>query len=143
MQKYRIDIRSIVSFSLTLMLIVLFVLLIVWLYPNNRFGYFYNKIYPENLQTMKIVGKNYFTKNNLPKEVGETIELTLWDMLQQKRVIDFVDKNGNSCDMHSSYVSATKTLDGEYALRVQLNCGEETEYIVDTIGCNKSCSYKG
>ena len=42
--------------------------------------------------------------------------MTLKQLLDNKLILEFTDKNGNTCDTTNSYVQVTKTLDSEYAL---------------------------
>lgn len=88
--------------------------------------------YINNVNAMKTAAFEYYTSQNLPEKVGETEKLTLAQMVNQKLLIDFTN-NGKSCDINSSYVQTTKTSDGNYALKVSLNCGKKEDFIVTTI----------
>ena len=76
-----------------------------------------------NLDKMKSVAYEYFTKSRLPEKVGSTEKLTLEEMLDKKLLLDFTD-NGKSCDLKDSYIQATRTLEDNYALRINLTCGK-------------------
>lgn len=128
-----------VDLIIKIILVVLFVLLICWLFPMPKLDTFYDQVFNNNIQTMKNAAKDYYTASNLPTTVGETKSMTLKQLIDNKLVLDFSDKDGNKCDTTNSYVQVTKTLDNEYALKVQLSCGEESDYIIDTIGCNGTC----
>lgn len=128
-----------VDLIIKVILVALFVLLICWLFPMPKLDTFYDKVFSENINTMKEAARDYYTSGNLPTTIGETKSLTLKQMIDTKMILEFSDKDGNACDASSSYVSVTKTLDSEYALKVQLTCGDETDYIIDTIGCNGTC----
>lgn len=128
-----------VDLIIKVILLILFVLLICWLFPMPKLDTFYDKVFNENIQTMKTAARDYYTKNNLPQAVGETKSMSLKQLIDNKMVLEFSDKDGKACDTESSYVQVTKTLDSEYALKVQLTCGDNTDYIIDTIGCNGTC----
>lgn len=128
-----------VDLIIKVILLVLFVLLIVWLFPMPKLDTFYDKVFNDNIQTMKSAAREYFTVDRLPEKIGETKTMSLEQLLNNKLILDFSDKNGNACDTKNSYVQVTKTLDSEYALKVSLTCGDETDYIIDTIGCNGTC----
>ena len=128
-----------VDLFIKVILLVLFVLLICWLFPMPKLDTFYDKVFNENIQTMKEAARNYYTVDRLPKNIGETKNMTLEQMVNSKLILEFSDKDGKTCDTANSYVQVTKTLDSEYALKVQLSCGDETDYIIDTIGCNGTC----
>ena len=91
-----------------------------------------NTEYITNITAMKDAAFEYFTPSKLPEEVGGTEKLTLSQMLNQKLLIDFTE-DGDVCDINSSYVQTTKTADGNYALKVSLDCGEKSDFIVTTI----------
>lgn len=122
-------------------LLVLFVFLIIWLMPKTpQIDTFYDKVFNENIQTMKDAAKNYYTINRLPENIGESTRMTLQEMINNKLIIPFVDKNNKSCDTMNSYVQVTKTTDNEYALKVLLVCDNQSDYILDTIGCHSTCT---
>lgn len=91
-----------------------------------------NSEYITNITAMKDAAFEYFTPSKLPEKVGSTEKLTLSQMLNQKLLIDFTE-DGDVCDINSSYVQTTKTADGNYALKVSLDCGEKSDFIVTTI----------
>jgi hypothetical protein len=66
--------------------------------------------------------------------------MTLKQMVDNHMIIQFRDKDKNYCDENSSKVEVTKISDSEYALKVVLNCGDQKDYILDTIGCTTVCS---
>ncbi len=91
-----------------------------------------NTEYITNITAMKDAAFEYFTPSKLPEKVGGTEKLTLSQMLNQKLLIDFTE-DGDVCDINSSYVQTTKTADGNYALKVSLDCGDKSDFIVTTI----------
>lgn len=98
-----------------------------------------NSDYITNIGAMKTAAFEYFTKSKLPEKVGGTEKLTLAQMINQKLLIDFTN-DGKVCDTNSSYVQATKTADGNYALKVSLTCGKQSDFIVTTIESADTCS---
>ena len=120
-------------------LLILFIILIIWLIPNKGSNPLYDKIFNDNIQTMKEAARNYYTIDKLPVNVGESTKLTLQEMLDKHMLLEFRDKNNNTCSTTESYVQVTKTGDKEYVLKVQLSCGKQVDYILDTIGCYDIC----
>ena len=121
-----------------LLLLVIFVFLLMKLFPMPNLTTFYDKIFNENIQTMKDAAKDYYTTERMPEKDGKSSKMTLQDMIDQNLIIPFVDKNGESCDTEKSYVKVTKK-GSEYELKVSLTCGKETNYIIDKIGCYNFC----
>ncbi len=131
--------ENFVNVILKVIAIALFVLLLVWLYskiPNMTT--FYNSIFSKNITYMQDNARRYFTNDKLPKNEDETIKITLRDMEDEKLIIPFVDKDGKSCDIDNSYAQVTKK-DGEYVLKVYLECQGERNYVEETLGCNNLC----
>ena len=95
--------------------------------------------FDENLDRMKAVAFEYFKQTKLPEKVGSTEKLTLEEMLEKKLLLDFTD-NGKSCDLKESYIQATRTLDDNYALRVNLTCGKKSDYILANIKKENICT---
>ena len=87
---------------------------------------------------MKDVGKSYFTTERLPEKVGEVKTLTLAKMYDEKLILEVKDKNGNACSATNSYVSVEK-MENEYRMKVYLECGEESDYIIVIMGCYDYC----
>lgn len=94
--------------------------------------------YINNITAMKDAAFEYFTSSKLPENIGETERLTLSEMLNQKLLIDFTN-DGDICDIDSSYIQATKTADNNYALKISLDCGDKSDFIITTIE-EQSCT---
>lgn len=127
------------GFVFKLILIVLFAFAIFQLFKGVKTNTLYDQIYNSNLTTMKEAATSYYTTDRLPKNIGEEKTMTLQDMLNNKLLVEFVDKDGKSCDTFGSYVTVTKVESDKYTLKVQLACGDHIDYILDTIGCHDVC----
>ena len=119
---------------------VIFVLILMWLFPKvPNMTAFYSNVFRENISYMQDAAKSYYTNERLPKNIGDTSEMTLQDMIDKNLIIPFVDKDGNPCDTNESYVQVTKESDEEYSLKVNLVCDTEQSYIIETLGCYDYC----
>jgi hypothetical protein len=87
------------------LLIVLFIFLLMFLFPMPNLTPIYNRIFNDNVQTMKEAAEDYFTKERMPEKEGDSSKLTLQQMLDKKLVLPFLDKNGKECDLEKSYVT--------------------------------------
>ena len=121
-----------------ILLILLFVFLITLLFPMPNLTPFYNRIFNDNIQIMKDAAEDYFTNERMPEKVGDSSKLTLAQMIDKKLVLPFLDKDGKECDINKSYVKVTKKKT-EYELEVHLTCGNESNYIIEPIGCYNFC----
>jgi|GEM_PF-3969228 len=126
-------------------LAVLAIFLILWLVPKitgnggSNLSIFEDRIFNENIQTMRSAASNYYTEDRLPGNIGDSVSMTLQQMINNKLVMSFTDKKGKTCDNANSYVQVTKTKSDEYSLKVLLSCDGQTDYIIDTIGCDGTC----
>lgn len=143
------------SFFLTLLLVLLFVFLMLWLFPTkgylndklkdadtvydlNRLSVLYDEIFANNVSRMKEAAIGYFTNERMPQVVGQSKKLTLQEMYNLHLVLKMKDKDGNPCDTTKSYVEMTKYTE-EYRLKVNLSCGKQEDYIIVYLGCYSYC----
>lgn len=150
MYNERKDSFSIKGLIVQILFIVLFVFILIWLFPtkgdinknggdnNQNFDVLTNRIFNENLQTMKEAAISYYTTSRLPKNVNDVETMTLRKMLEEKLLIEFKDANNKSCDLDESYVEITK-LEDEYILKVNLSCTDNDAYILVHLGCYDYC----
>lgn len=101
-------------------LVILVAIIIYLVWPTGK----QNTNFDSNLRTMLNYAKSYFNNKNLPEKVGESTMLT-YDQIH--------GLEDDTCDSKASYVTATKTMDGNYALKVKLVCGDKSQVLVDTI----------
>lgn len=139
------------NFFIKLIIVIIFVIFILWLLSsfskgitgsmsdiNNSLTTLTDNIFSENIDKMKEVGISYFTTERLPQEVGEVKTLTLAEMYEQKLILELKDKDGNACSKENSYVSIEKGT-SEYQMKVYLECGEESDYVIVILGCYNYC----
>ncbi len=129
---------SIRSFMIKAILVVLFVFLLMWLIPFPNMKPVYDGIFADNLNTMKMAAKNYYTVDRMPKNNDETVKITLKEMLTNKLLLPINDSEGKECDENTSYVEVMKT-EKEYVIKTSLTCGKKTDYVVEHIGCYDTC----
>lgn len=146
---------SLKDFILQVLFVVLFILLLVWLFPtksylnkklegaelgtDSRVESLYKRLYAENLETMKNAAKSYFTTERLPKNVGQTKKITLKELLDSKLLLPIIDSNNKECNSKKSYVEMTKE-DTQYVLKAYLACSDNEDYVLEYLGCYNYCS---
>lgn len=124
---------------IAIVVILLIVFLLLAIFPTKRdLNPLYQDIFRNNLNSMRTSGEKYFTNERLPKELNESIRMTLQEMLDKKLLLPFTDKNGKACDTTKSYVEMTKK-ETEYEMKVNLSCDDEEAYIIDHLGCDDKC----
>lgn len=141
-----------VDFLIQLIFVVLFVIILVWLFPTkdylkNNFNetLFYEKdsdvsdsTFVNNINNMMEASKSYFGYNvSLPEALGEEVTITLQELANEHVIIMPKDKNGKTCSGDSA-ATITKTTFG-YSIKVTLTCGNQTDYIIRSVGCDPFC----
>ena len=134
---------SLVDILLKLIFAALFIFVLIWLFNKNipNMAPFYSNVFRENIKYMQEAGESYFTDDKMPKEIGETVKISLEEMFDRKLILPFVDEDGNSCNQYESYVSVTKTELG-YELKTSLVCNNESDYTIKILGCHNYCKDK-
>lgn len=131
---------NILDLLVKIIFFILFILALLWLFPKvPNMTPFYSNVFRENINAMQSAAEGYFTTDKMPKEVGESVKLTLSELFNMKLVLPFVDKDGNSCNQYESYVSVTKDEDERYSLKTNLICNEESDYLIKILGCHNYC----
>ena len=121
-----------------ILLVLLFIFLLMWLFPMPNLNPLYDKVFTQNISTMTDAAKGYFTVSRLPQKEGETKKLTLEDMINNKMIIEFTDSDGKTCDIKESYVEVTKK-NGEYIFKTNLVCSNQSDYVIEYFGCYDVC----
>lgn len=125
-----------------IILVVIFVIFTVWLISlstkdmSDSLDVLTDDIFSENLEKMKKVGKEYFTKDKLPLQIGEIEKITLEEMYEKNLILEIKDKNGDACSKENSYISVEK-FENEYQMKVYLECGKAKDYVIVTITCSE------
>jgi len=141
------------DFIIKLLYMFLFLFLFMWLYPAPKVDLsevevkvdktelqpLFAGVYNDNINAMKEAARSYYTIDRLPSTNGKSTKMTLQEMLNKKIVAPFVDANGKSCNATSSYVEVTRISATEYSMKVNLECSDKTDYIIETIGCTSVC----
>ncbi len=86
-----------------------------------------------NLNSMQGAAYEYFTGTRLPEYINGKRVVTLKEMFENKLLIEFKDQNGNACNLNESYAEAIKISDVDYTIKVKLVCGDESDYIINTV----------
>lgn len=143
---------SIKNVILQFLFVALFIFILIWLFPlksdlnkaveganGTDLTVLTDRIFNENIISMKDAAKSYYTTSRLPQNVGDKVKMTLSEMLEKKIILPFTDKDGKTCSLTESYVEITK-YDEEFIMKVNLKCGEEENYLLVYMGCYDYCS---
>ena len=124
-----------------LILIIIFIFLLIWLFPTPNLKPLNNQIFADNVARMKDAAKSYYTVERLPKDINTSKRMTLKEMIDNHLILPLMDSNGKYCNPEKSYVQITK-LENEYIIKVKLSCSDKSDYIIEHYGCYDICSNK-
>lgn len=118
-----------------------FILIIVWLVSKliNR-----NKLsdtFKNNINNMETVAVKYFKDIDLPTKQGESIKVTLGEMIEKELIVSVKTSEGGKCDTKESYSKITRKKDN-YEVETRLECGKEENTITRKFSFNdcKNCT---
>ncbi len=143
-QRGRFPLRDIL---LKAIVVIIFLILIIFIItkvtaPANmeQSSSNYDKVFNEQLKNMEKAAFIYYTKDKLPKEIGEVKEVTLREMINSNLLAAFTDANGDACDVDDSYIRLTKN-DDDYTLRINLKCNKKEDYSLMKVGEYDYCEH--
>ena len=136
----RVSLWTIIKrFLLGILLIAVVIFILLWLFPTkSSLNPLLQDVFRRNIESMRDAGDKYFTNERMPKKVGDTVRITLGEMLEKKLLLPFTDKNGKYCSNTKSYIEVTKK-DNEYEMKVYLSCPTEEAFIIVPLGCTDRC----
>ncbi len=140
---------SIRGIVVTILLIILVICLLIWIFPtkkdikgitggNNE--PLLSEIFGRNIRVLQNAGRAYYYSATLPKNAGDSTNITLGELVEKKMLLDLTDKNGKVCNKDASYVQLTKNSDGTYEMKSYLSCDDESNYILASLDCS---NFKG
>lgn len=148
---------SIKGIVVKILLIILAICILIWIFPTkkdleenlNNMGYnngenvnidpLLDQIFTNNITLMQSAGKAYYYSATLPKNTGDSSTITLQELINKKYLVEFRDRDGNSCDTSASYVQLTKKGTNKYEMKTYLKCNTQEDTIIDNLGCTDLC----
>ena len=109
--------------KLFLVVIIVFLLLLLSLKVISliKFNSNPNKYYTKELIKLDETAVNYFNKDNIPSELGESKVIYLNQFEESNIEYELVPMKGDSCDIENSYIRATR-LETEYQIKSYIKC---------------------
>lgn len=121
-----------------LIIVLIFVLLIIFLPLATKDSSKLSKTFTSNMNKLKEVGNNYYTKETLPKELDSSVKTSLTELIKNKKIKTLKGNDGKTCNEEESYIKAIKKSIG-YELEVYLECGTEKDTSYVYLGCYDDC----
>lgn len=118
-----------------------FILIIVWLVSKliNR-----NKLsdtFKNNINNMETVAVKYFKDVDLPTKQGESLKITLDEMIEKELIVSVKTGEGEKCNTKNSYSKITRRKN-DYEVETNLECGKEKNTITRSFSLKdcKNCT---
>lgn len=131
------------SLFIRAIIIFIFILIIIWLFTKIFKKDSLSDTFKSNINNMETVSIEYFKTIDLPLEKGESIKVTLKELIEKDLITLVVKDNSNKCDTEKSYSQITREKD-QYMVTTSLKCGKEENTIKksfslkDCKNCNAS-----
>ncbi len=116
--------------------VIIIVIIIISITTNNTKNDSFSELYRNNMNEFKQAATNYFIETELPSKTGDTIQIELSKLIEEKSILDFTN-NGKSCNQDESYASATKVDNNNYSLKIFLSCNSKEDYIISNINTSE------
>ena len=109
--------------KLFLVVIIVFLLLLLTLKVISliKFNSNPDKYYVKELNKLDETAVNYFNKDNIPSELGESKVVYLNQFEENEIKYELVPMKGDTCDLENSYIRATR-LETEYQVKSYIKC---------------------
>ena len=92
-----------------------------------------------NIDKIRDASYNYFfTNNNLPKEVGESVEINIKGLIDNNLITSVKDSNGYVCGYRTSNAILTKNTN-DYELKIHLICPKENDTVTYYYSLDGNC----
>lgn len=95
-------------------------------------------IFNTNIRYMKEAAISYFTNERLPKNLGDTVKITLKEMKDKHLILNVIDSTYKLCADNDSYVEVMKATN-EYVMKIMLSCNDMEDYLIVHLGCYDYC----
>lgn len=131
--------QLIIKLLILVLVMILIIFIISRVSKNNKEKDF---VINNNLNTIINGTIDYYSKQNLPNNIGDSTSLLLDEMIQKELINPLLDKQEKECDSKNSYIIITKIAEKEYRLKVYLTCPKESKAIEKIISCEEECKIK-
>lgn len=131
------------SLFIKIVIVFIFILIIIWLVSkivgNNKLS----ETFKNNINNMEKVSIDYFKTIDLPLEKGESVKITLKELIDKKLIVSTNNDSDSTCDTKKSYSQITREKN-KYIVETTLKCGKEKDTITKDFSLKdcKNCNIK-
>lgn len=111
----------------TILLIIFLAIKLIFILKDNKTNVVENNEMKERIKLLEEASKKYFTEDILPKNSGESITVTLQELMDKELISEIKDEQDKTCDVTLTNVKVTR-LDNEYQYKATLKCENYEDY---------------
>lgn len=112
----------------SVILIVLIIFKVVEIIKDNQSNVIEKDKMKEKIVSLESAGKNHFKEELLPVNVGDSVTVTLEELIKEELIEEIKDINDNTCNLEKSNVKVFR-LDSEYQYKSTLICDNYEDYL--------------
>ena len=129
------------SLFIKVVIIFIFVLIIIWLVSKIIVRTKLSETFTNNIKNMEKVSLEYFKTVDLPLEKGDSLKITLEEMIDKSLIVSVGSDSENNCNTEKSYSKITREK-SKYVVETTLICGKEKDTIKTDFSLKncKNCS---
>jgi len=125
------------SLFIKIIIVFIFALIIIWLISKIVNNSKKSEIFKNNINNMEKVSIDYFKTIDLPLEKGQSIKVTLEELIEKELIVSINEEKENKCNLKESYSEITREKD-KYVVNTTLKCGKEKDTITSNFSL-KQC----
>ena len=111
-----------------IIIIFIFIIIIVWLISKILGAKKLSDTFKNNINNMQTVAVDYFKTIDLPQKKGDSIKVTLDELMDKELIFSVNNDKVTSCDTKDSFSKITRGKK-EYTIKTTLKCGKEKDTI--------------
>lgn len=112
----------------SVILVILIIFKVVDIVKDNRTNVVEKDRMKEKITLLESAGKNYFKEELLPKKAGDSVTVTLEELIKEELIEEIKDINDETCDLEKTNVKVFR-LDSEYQYKSTLVCKDYEDYL--------------
>lgn len=116
------------SLFIKIVIIFIFALIIIWLVSKIIGKNKLSETFTNNINNMEKVSVEYFKTIDLPLDKGQSIKITLEELIEKELIVSVNSDSDSTCDTTASYSKITREKN-KYVVETTLKCGKEKDTI--------------
>lgn len=129
------------SLFIKVVIVFIFVLIIIWLVSKIINKNKLSETFINNINNMEKVSVEYFKTVDLPLNKGDSLKVTLGELIDKELIVSVGNDSKNTCDTEKSYSKITREKN-KYNVSTYLKCGKEEKKIKESFSLKdcKNCN---